>query len=369
MRIVYGIHGYGRGHATRALAVLPHLAQRHQLLILAGGDAYQALIQDYPVIRIPTLGFAYGRGAGPRQRSNWHTLRRNLPAVLDLFLGGPVFDMVRALVADFGPDVAIADAETWTHQVAAALKIPRISFDHIGILAYCRPVIPPGDRWETAFDTACYRRLMGKPQRIIVSSFFPAPPRFPGVAVVGTLPRAAVRDLASTPGNYLLAYFNKGREQLHAAMLQALNGVGCPVHVYGSDRRGRHEWLHFLPPSDMPFLEDLAGCRAVLSTAGNQLIGEAIHLGKPVLVMPERCVEQRLNAAAVEMLGIGQRVPTGQLTAGRIRAFLDQTDDYTARLSSCNQDGLEEALATLDRFLDELAPGAASRRISALATA
>ena len=36
MRIVYGIHGYGRGHATRALGVLPELRQRHEVLGLAG---------------------------------------------------------------------------------------------------------------------------------------------------------------------------------------------------------------------------------------------------------------------------------------------------------------------------------------------
>jgi len=55
MRIVYGIHGYGRGHSSRALAVLPELAARHELLILAGGDAREALRADYSVVPIPTL--------------------------------------------------------------------------------------------------------------------------------------------------------------------------------------------------------------------------------------------------------------------------------------------------------------------------
>jgi UDP:flavonoid glycosyltransferase YjiC (YdhE family) len=94
MRILYGVHGYGRGHATRTLAVLPHLAARHHVLILAGGDAYQTISPAYQVVRIPTLAFAYNQGPGPRRRSNRQTLRRNLPAVLDLLWQGPTFELV-----------------------------------------------------------------------------------------------------------------------------------------------------------------------------------------------------------------------------------------------------------------------------------
>src|ERR1700685_3997997 len=36
MRIVYGVHGYGWGHATRALGVLPDLMRPHEVLVLAG---------------------------------------------------------------------------------------------------------------------------------------------------------------------------------------------------------------------------------------------------------------------------------------------------------------------------------------------
>jgi uncharacterized protein (TIGR00661 family) len=356
MRILYGVHGYGRGHATRTLALLPHLARKHQLLVLAGGDAYSAIWPDYPVTRIPTLGFAYGRHTG--KRSNWQTFRRNISAALDLLLHGPVFDMVRDAVRDFAPDVVISDAEAWTHRVAGALRIPRISIDHIGIMAYCRPEIEWHDRVEACLDTCCYRMLMGEPDRIIVSSFYDASPRRPGVCVVATLPRQTVREITPTRGEHLLAYFNRGEQQLKPAMLRVLEDVGCPVHVYGTARQGRQGRLSFLPPSNLPFLEDLAACRAVVSTAGNQLMGEAIWLGKPVLVMPERCVEQRLNAAAVERLGIGMRVTRREFTAERLRAFLARQDEYVGKMQPHVRDGEREALAAVERFLAELAPAA-----------
>jgi uncharacterized protein (TIGR00661 family) len=356
MRILYGVHGYGRGHATRTAAVLPYLARDYQLLVVAGGDAFPSLWPEFPVIRIPTFGFAYGRKGG--RRSTWQTLRRNISGILDLKLRGPVFDMVREVVEDFAPDVILSDAEAWTHHVAAHLNIPRISFDHIGILAYCRTPIEWADRLEALIDTTCYKILTGQPDRVIVSSFYPVPPKSTNVAFVGPLPRQAVRELTPTAGEHLLVYFNRGDDQLNPMILEALAGAGCPVRVYGSSRRGRQGPITFLPTSNLPFLEDLASCRAVLSTAGNQLVGEAIYLGKPVLVMPERCVEQRLNAAAVERLGIGMRIRPRELAAHRIRDFLDRGAEYSRAIRANVRDGLKEALAAIDRFIHELVPAA-----------
>jgi uncharacterized protein (TIGR00661 family) len=357
MRILYGVHGYGRGHATRTLAVLPHLSRNHSILLLAGGDAFPAFWPEYPVVRIPTLGFVYRqKGLGPKMRCDWATLRRNISAVVDLFAKGPTFDMVREVVEEFAPDVIISDAETWTHQVAAHLRIPRISFDHIGMLAYCQAPIDPRDRLTACFDAACYRALMGKPDRILVSSFYDAKPLRPEVGVVGTLPRQAIRELVPTQGEHLLVYFNRGRDQLHEKVLRTLNGLGVPVHIYGSPRRGWSGRLTFLPTSELPFLEDLASCRAVISTAGNQLVGEALFLRKPLLVIPEDCVEQRMNALAVQRLGIGRKIGMRQLTLPTLRDFLKNVEMYREHMVAQFRDGLQEAHCALDQFLKELAP-------------
>jgi uncharacterized protein (TIGR00661 family) len=356
MRILYAVHGYGRGHATRTLAVLPELARRYPLLCLAGGDAYTAIWPDFPVVRIPTLGFAYVRGTG--RVSNWQTLRRNLPAVLDLMCRGPVFETVREIVRDFGPDVIISDAEVWSHRVAADLKIPRISFDHVGLMAYCQPEVEWRDRLAAWFNAECYRWLMGQPDRALVSSFYAIRPRRPDVKVVGPLLRRAVRELVPRRGDHVVAYFNQGKHQLLPPILDALAGAGPRVHVYGSDRQGQQGPLTFLPLSGLPFLEDLASCRAVISTAGNQLIGEALYLGKPVCVMPEACVEQRLNAAAVERMGIGRRVTARQFTEERLRAFLANLDWYAGNLAAYVRDGVQESLVAIEQFLTELAPAA-----------
>jgi uncharacterized protein (TIGR00661 family) len=337
---------------------LPHLAAANQLLILAGGDAWQTISPDYQVVRIPTFGFAYGRQAGARRRSNWQTFRHNLPAFLDLFAGGPTFQLVCDVVREFTPDIVISDAEAWSHQVAACLKIPRISFDHIGIMAYCRPPLPMRDWLTGRLDAKIYQLLMGNPERVLVSSFFDAPPRRHGVQVVGTLPREAVRRLTSRPGEHLLVYLNRGQDQLHDGVIHCLEEFDCPVRIYGTPRRGRSGRLTFLPPSDLPFLEDLATCRAVISTAGNQLVGEALFLEKPMLVFPESCAEQRMNAAAVERLGIGMQAPFSEFTTATVRTFLSRLDTFVGNIRQYRPDGLQDALRILDQFIHELAPNA-----------
>jgi uncharacterized protein (TIGR00661 family) len=165
-------------------------------------------------------------------------------------------------------------------------------------------------------------------------------------------------------GKHLLAYFNQGKHQLRPAILSALASAGLPVHIYGSDRRGQEGQLSFLPLSNLPFLEDLASCRAVVSTAGNQLIGEAIYLGKPVCVMPEACAEQRLNAAAVERMGIGMQVAAGRFGPDTMATFLAHLDGYASNLSRHVCDGLQQSLDSIEQFLTELAP-AASRNDAA----
>jgi uncharacterized protein (TIGR00661 family) len=199
---------------------------------------------------------------------------------------------------------------------------------------------------------------MRRPDRVIVSSFYEVPPRDLRVRVVGALPRDAVRKVQPSNGEHLLVYLNRGHEQLNDTVLKGLEELERPVHIYGTQQRGRTGQLEFLPPSHTPFLEDLASCCGVVSTAGNQLVGEAMFLGKPVLVFPESCAEQRMNALAVERLGIGMRADFREFSANTIRTFLNRRDAYIENIRTNVRDGLPQALAAIDQALRELVPDA-----------
>ncbi len=179
MRIVYGVFGYGRGHATRALSLLPELRRRHDVVVLAGGDALDALATEHPVVPIPTLRYEYGPDG---KRSLSRTLGENLKHVVDVSLGGEAFRGVVRLMRKTRPDVAICDAEPWCHAAAAHLGVPRISLDHFGLLAYCRPAIDWADRLRSLRDVTAYRALMGGPTASSCRAFTTAARAIPGCA-------------------------------------------------------------------------------------------------------------------------------------------------------------------------------------------
>jgi uncharacterized protein (TIGR00661 family) len=374
LSIAYGVMGYGRGHAMRTAAVLPALAREHAVTVFAGGDAHAALHEPcatlgVPLVRIPTIGYVYGRAG---RHSNWLTFTRNFSLMNDLLIGGYGSRLVEEEFRSRRIGLVISDSEAWTHRAARRLGLPRISFDHVGIMAYCRPRFAAVDRLRGPRDALGYLYLMGQPERALVSSFYPAPPRRPTTTVVGPILRDDILAAKPATGDYLLAYFNKGEHQFRERTERALRGLQQPVIVYGTSRRGVHGNLDFRAPGRASFVRDLAGCRAVLCTAGNQLISEALYLVKPVLVLPEDAVEQRLNAVAVEDLRIGMAGELERLTTARILAFLDHLEHYRGHMRRHRCDGRTAALDSLQAFIHELAgrsprlPSAAGRLRHAL---
>ena len=352
MKIAYGVMGYGRGHAMRTMSVLPALMKNHDVTVFTAGDAYEVLAPKFPTVRIPMVGYRYN-AAG--RHSMVKTVTENLSPLADLMLHGHGMEQVEREFKDRSIQVVISDSEAWCHKAAQRLRIPRISFDHVGILAYCKPHFPP-DLWLAGMrDAIGYRSAMGIPERILISSFYPAEGKYPGVKLVGPMLRDVVKQTKATRGDYLLAYFNKGEHQYRPNIDRALRLLDIPVKVYGTPYRGQVENLDFRPLSNEWFVHDLAGCRAVLSTAGNQLIGEAIHFGKPILAVPEDAFEQRLNAHMIERMGVGMKSTLSGLTPSDVDRFLSNENNYRSYMREHRGDGRDEAIATLNQFIEELA--------------
>lgn len=355
MRIAYGVMGYGRGHAMRTATVLPALMAEHEVTVFAGNDAFDVLAPRFPTVRIPTLGYRYNARGG---HSLLRTVAENFAPMSDLLLRGPGLEKAEREFRARGIELVISDSEAWCHRAAQRLSLPRISFDHVGIIAYCKPHFPP-DLWLMGQrDALAYRALMGEPERILISSFYPAEPRKPGTRIVGPLLRDAVREWTSTEGapdkEYLLAYFNKGLHQYRWEMDRSLRLLDLPVVVYGTPYRGRSDNLDFRAPSNEGFVRDLAGCKAVIATAGNQLIGEAIHFGKPILALPEDAFEQRLNAWMIERMGVGSGADFRTFSASDVDRFLGNYGAFRGRMSEYARDGRKEAETILLRFIGEL---------------
>src|SRR3989338_10351191 len=120
MKIAYGIAGEGRGHATRAEAVIDHLLQHHKVSIFAGDRA--ALYfksKKYQVIPLSCLRIAYQNNSV----SGFGTLLFNILRT-PLYL----YDFAKLVIIllRLKPDILITDFNFLFSYAALLLGIPLI---------------------------------------------------------------------------------------------------------------------------------------------------------------------------------------------------------------------------------------------------
>ena len=118
--------------------------------------------------------------------------------------------------------------------------------------------------------------------------------------------------------------------------VEAIADCGLPVRIYGLGERDPVGNCSFHAIDERRFVDDLAGCRCLVSAAGNQLIGEALHLGKPMLVLPERAhSEQLMNSHFLGCDGL-RRVRTCSRRSRRTgcRRFLGRLDSWRPALAA-----------------------------------
>jgi uncharacterized protein (TIGR00661 family) len=350
-KIFYAVSGEGRGHAARARAAIEDLRDEHEIVLYAPGHAFELLAPVYEnsaveVRRLPGLRFHY---TASHRLAYLKTAASNLGYVRDLPR------LIRRLMRDIEaaqPDLAITDFEPSLPRAARRCGLPFLSLDHQHFLVTY-------DLSSLPFDLRCYAGMMALAVRAchqgqahsIVSSFYfpPLRPRVRAVTQIGVLMRPEIRRARPETGRHLVAYLRRFQEP---GVYRALAGCGEEVRIYGLGARPAAGRLRFHEVDVHRFTEDLARCRALVTTAGNQLVGEALYLGKPVLAMPESGNrEQAVNAHFLRRSGTGLVSSMDAVTAGHVRALLDGADRLTARIDRRRLCGNPAALEIIRRHL------------------
>jgi Glycosyl transferase family 1 len=217
-----------------------------------------------------------------------------------------------------------------------------VAIDHQHFLT--ETLLPRPDRIGKAFILGLFRigtlLLGGKPDRIITSSFWHFPRR-PGsrALLVGPFLATGMKCLRPIHGETVVVYLKR------ACYLNRL----LPALLANPGRRFRifSDWAHdtydgeipthveLLPVHRYGFLTALSEAHSLITTAGNQVIGEAIYLGKPVFAFPEPDVlEQELNAAALQRSGFGESCELHALSGERLHRFLQMVPVVREKLQA-----------------------------------
>jgi uncharacterized protein (TIGR00661 family) len=267
---------------------------------------------------------------------------------------GLVNESVRAMAAELvtRPAIVISDFEPITIRAAEEAGVPSLSIDHQRFLQACQfSATSPHVQLCAELLRRVIDVVYGVPQRLVVSGFFlpPLKREFDHARLAGVTIRDNLLHVTRRQEPYLVGYV---RRNCPTDVVRTLERSPLPVFLYGMGKRSSRGNLCYCESSDAAFSERLAACSAVVSTAGNQLIGEAFYLGKPVLAFPEPGnPEQHINAELLKRSGGGFACSHRLLSTAVLDAFLARHAQFEANLRSLGVPGNRTILDAVDEFL------------------
>jgi len=303
--IHYAVHGHGRGHASRAHAVVTRLvAAGHRVALFAGGDGLSLLSGLVDA----------SRGAVTlTQRAPILPGRHAIPALL----GRAQIDLLRLRKAR--PALVVSDGDQALLLAARMAGVPALAIGHDLVFSAC--ALPPG---LPAVSLARERANSLVPTRLssarIAVHFLPIAPVLRGTHVARPRPpeRVETSGVEVPKSPYLLAYLSDGERDTTLARLAAAD-VDVVVFGEGLTPRGR---VRVEPVSRARFAAHLARAAGVVATAGSNVLAECVLARRPVLALHTgRHHEQALNAALVAQAGIGLASRLDALGADVVRSF------------------------------------------------
>ena len=351
-KIYYSVSGEGRGHATRASAIVDTLRHRHEITLFAPEQAYEFLAPRYAarhsrvrVYPLPGLRFHYRHG-------RLAVLRSITKGVQFWAQASDAVDQLSVAMRADRPELVITDFEPLLPRAAERMNVPYISFDHQHFLtSYDLSDLPFSLRgWATLMKIAVAAHYT-RQRTTVVTSFFQLPlmPNNHHVISVGPIVRRAIAEAIPSREGYLISYLRKHTPD---RVLQHLKSAPFEVRVYGLGARPSEGNLQFRPFDERRFVKDLAGCLAVVGSAGNQTLGEAIYLGKPVLALPEdNHFEQRINAFYLQRQNCGQSVNLSKFCEQSLAEFLESIDDFQPFHDLIRRTGNQTALEAIESTL------------------
>ncbi len=326
MRIAYSCAGEGLGHAARLLVIAPELEKRHDIRFFVPETIRIFLERRRPGFEaqtIPGLAFAKRRDRIALVATLWH----NLPSILlfPVTVGRLARQLRRqgyqAVISDFEPHLA------WAGWLA---RLPVFQANHPGIVSDCMTLNPVS--WIQALAA---KFLEGPWTRRAHISFYQGD--------VGPLFRPSLFRHQRQNGTYLVLNLSKDSYRRPILHFLRQQHPGLDIRVFPD------------PQSD--FEAALAGCGAVVSSAGHQMVAEALVLGKPILVIPQQGQwEQLLNARMLTRSGRGMSTSFNQLSRD-FPLFLRQLHRFQQAFGEALppgfhlEDGTNNLCSRIERFL------------------
>jgi len=340
MKILYGVAGQGFGHAMRSKNVIEHLIRKgHVVKVITYGQAYPVLNEKFDCVEITGFHLYYHNN----KMSYLRTVMNNLRQVRKLFHD---LEVVRKVFLDFKPKVVFSDYETNTAYFAKMFKKPLISLGNHHFITNCKIDFPDVYKKDYLAISAFTKAAAPFADKYFVTSFVDIETKDDKTELVDPILQADVLRTKVTEKKYIMIYLTSEFTDI----VSVLKDIKYKFIVYGLNKDQVIGNVTLKKFNRRGFINDLAGCKAVIANAGFSLISEALYFRKPYFALPIKSqFEQTINAIYLKKMGYGDY--QHDVSKKGILGFIKKIDKYKDNLKGYTKVNAKSFQKKVDNLL------------------
>ncbi|MCH6201166.1 glycosyltransferase [Aquiflexum sp. LQ15W] len=316
MKFLFIVQGEGRGHMTQAISMSQMLGDLgHDVSAVCIGKSKRREIPEFVTknIKAPICLFESPNFVTDKTQKSINLSKTIWQNLLKTKTFNKSLKQIDQLVKKHQPDV-ILNFYDILGGIYNAFYRPDCQFWVIGhqyLIQHPDFPFAPGQPVQKLLFKINTHITSLRADLLLALSFRPMPEhQIHNLHVLPPLLRKEVRNLNTTQGDFFLAYMvNPG--YVEEVISEAKNNPEIQIEAFW-DKKDEPIFQKPLPNltihmvDDELFLEKMATCRGLLSTAGFESVCEAMYLGKQVLMVPVKGqYEQACNAIDAQISGVG----------------------------------------------------------------
>ncbi len=311
-KYLFLVQGEGKGHLTQAITLSQLLrAEGHTVHVMVGSAKDRAI----PAFFREQIGTDIEQFVSPQfifekdgSLNFFKNILYHLPFLLRYFRS---IKTINQTVKSFQPDVIVSFYEflCGLYSVVYRPKAPIVCVGHHYLMQHSDFVFPKGHWLDHQLLNISNWFTAARASKLLALSFRVMPNQ-PQSRIVVTPPliRREVSQLTISQESFWLVYINyphlmaaviKWHEANPSLQLHCFCNHSYPEAVHQHDAT-----LSFHQLDGTKFLQMMARCQALVTTAGFESVCEAMYLGKPTMMVPVH-YEQRCNALDAQQAGAG----------------------------------------------------------------
>ena len=355
MKIAYGLAGEGRGHSTRAVTLAPHLMLAgHKITFFTCCQAVEPLVEEGLIVnQLPTPRIQYDKHNNPSAFKTmmyypkWFFQNR-----------GKVIDLAKYL-KDNEYDLVISDYEPLLSRAAKLANIPLILYNNQSFATHCRlpECCSNGDVLSKMKLSKINQMICPEANVTIIAKALPDTSlvKKRNTHLVGPPIKKEFQDMVWDGSNsdYIMVYHRESLMSKLDELVEFAEQEGCRIKWYiGGESFDIDHALVEVCPAGKQFVADMKHCRYFITASGASTIGEACHIGAPLILIPEKGqIEGELNSKLTDFYYDNAcTLPMKDVTADKLTKLTTQLSGY----SQCSvEDGSQEVAKIINEFLKD----------------